>query len=220
MRSYRPVSTPATDDEVYERAGFGHPIVRGIRPALVVVDFSRGFTEAQFPTGADMTAEVTRTATVAAGFRAAGRPIFFTVIAYQSHLRDAGAWLTKFPGAGGLLEGSAAVALDPRLDVDASDVVITKKGPSAFFGTNLSALLSAEGVDTVVVCGATTSGCVRASVVDSVQYGFQTMVIGDCVADRAVGPHESNLFDMAAKYADVIDHEEALAYLRALTPPT
>lgn len=205
-----------TDDEIYDRAGFGHPIVRGSRPALVVVDFSRGFTEPEFPTGADMTLEVERTALLAAKFREMGRPVFLTVIAYQAHLRDSGAWLSKFPGARGLVEGTPAVALDPRLGVSPSDVVITKKGPSAFFGTNLAALLAAETTDTVVVCGATTSGCVRASVVDSVQYGFQTLVVGDCVADRAAGPHEANLFDMAAKYADVVDHREALAYLRGL----
>jgi maleamate amidohydrolase len=109
--------------------------------------------------------------------------------------------------------GTPAVDLDPRLGIEPSDVVVTKKGPSAFFGTNLAALLAAEAVDTVVVCGATTSGCVRASVVDSVQFGFQTLVVGDCVGDRAEGPHNANLFDMAAKYADVVEQAEALAYV-------
>lgn len=207
------VSGPTTEAEIYERAGFGHPVARGDRPGLVVVDFSRGFTDAAFPTGSDLTGEVERTAVLARAFREGGHPVFLTVIAYQPHMRDAGAWLNKFPGARGLVMGSPAVELDPRLGVEAEDVVVTKKGPSAFFGTNLAALLAAEAVDTVVVCGATTSGCVRASVVDSVQYGFQTLVVGDCVGDRAEAPHRANLFDMAAKYADVIEQAEALAYV-------
>jgi len=208
--------TDTSTDAIYSRAGFGHPIRRGVRPALLVVDFSRGFTEPEFPTGADMTVQVTGTASLARAFRDRGLPVFLTVIAYQPNLRDAGAWLDKFPGARGLVEGTPAVALDPRLDVEPSDVVVTKKGPSAFFGTNLAALLAAEMTDTVVVCGATTSGCVRASVVDSVQYGFQTMVVADCVGDRAQGPHDANLFDMAAKYADVVALPEAMAYLAGL----
>ncbi|MGE3813539.1 MAG: isochorismatase family protein [Candidatus Nanopelagicales bacterium] len=202
--------------DIYARAGFGHPVTRGRRPALLVVDFSRGFTDPDFPTGADLTGEVRRTATLVERFRARGLPVVFTVIAYQAHMRDAGAWLEKFPGARGLVEGSPAVELDPRLGAADEDVVITKKGPSAFFGTSLAALLAAEHVDTVVVCGATTSGCVRASVVDSVQSGFRTLVVEDCVGDRAAGPHEANLFDMSAKYADLISQQEAIAYVSGL----
>lgn len=205
-----------TDDGVYERAGFGHPIVRGTRPALIVVDFSRGFTEPEFPTGADLTAQVTATARLIEAMRAKGRPVFFTVITFQANLRDAGAWLTKFPGARTLIEGTPAGDLDPRLPVAEEDTVIVKKGASAFFGTSLAAMLAAERVDTAIVCGATTSGCVRASVVDSMQYGFQTMVVRDCVGDRAQGPHEANLFDMQAKYADVVDLDEALDYVSGL----
>ncbi len=209
--------TPSQD--VYERAGFGHSIERGTRPALVVVDFTRGFTDPAFPTGADLTAEVGRTAQLAEATRAKQRPVLFTLISFHPSLRDAGAWPTKFPGATALVEGTPAVELDPRLQVAAEDVVVVKKGASAFFGTNLAAILAAHEVDTVIVCGATTSGCVRASVVDSMQYGFQTLVVRDCVGDRAAGPHEANLFDMQAKYADVIGSEEALEYLAGLPDP-
>lgn len=203
-------------DEIYERAGFGHSIVRGTRPALVVVDFSRGFTEPEFPTGADLTAEVEGTARLVEAVRGIGRPVVFTVIQYQANLKDAGAWPAKFPGAATLIEGTPGVDLDPRLGVAEEDTVIVKKGASAFFGTNLAAILTAQAVDTVIVCGATTSGCVRASVVDSVQSGFQTLVVRDCVGDRAQGPHEANLFDMNAKYADVISLEETLEYVASL----
>jgi nicotinamidase-related amidase len=205
-----------TTTEIYDRAGFGHPIRRGKRPGLVVVDLSRGFTDPSFPTGADLTSQVTGTAQLIDAMHARSLPVLFTVIAFQENLRDAGAWLTKFPGARGLVEGTPASELDPRLPVAPEDTVLVKKAPSAFFGTSLAAMLTAEAVDTVIVCGATTSGCVRASVVDSVQHGFQTLVVRDCVGDRAEGPHEANLFDMQAKYADVIDLDEALGYLAGL----
>ena len=201
-------------ERVYERAGFGAEVHRGIRPALVVVDFSRGFTEARFATGTDLTAEVEGTARLVAIAHEQRVPVLFTVIAYAPHLRDGGAWLEKAPGLGVLQLGSELAELDPRLGAGPDDPVIVKKGASAFFGTPLAAQLAALGTDTVVVCGATTSGCVRASVVDSVQSGFRTLVVRECVGDRAPGPHEANLFDMQAKYADVIGIDDALGYLR------
>jgi nicotinamidase-related amidase len=114
-----------------------------------------------------------------------------------------------------LRAGSELVDLDPRLPRQANDAVVVKKGPSAFFGTDVGASLAARGVDTVIVCGATTSGCVRASVVDAVQYGFTVLVPRACVGDRAAGPHEANLFDIDSKYGDVIDLDDALAYVAA-----
>ena len=205
--------------DVYDRAGFGARVRRGLHPALVVVDLSRGFTDPAFPTGADMTDAVEAAGRLADAVRGAGRAVIWTVITFQPHLRDAGAWATKWPGCAELIEGTAAVELDPRLPVADDDTVIVKKGASAFFGTNLATVLAAEGADTAIVCGATTSGCVRATVVDSIQSGFQTLVVRDAVADRAQGPHEANLFDMDAKYADVIDLDDALSYIAGLPAP-
>jgi nicotinamidase-related amidase len=142
--------------------------------------------------------------------------VIFTTIAYEPHLRDGGAWLEKAPGLAVLQIGSELVDIDPRLPVGPADPVVVKKGASAFFGTNLTGILAAQRVDTVIICGATTSGCVRASAVDSVQSGYPTLVVRDCVGDRAQGPHDANLFDIQAKYADVIGLEEALGYLAAL----
>lgn len=201
-------------ERVYERAGFGASVRRGARPAVVVVDFSRGFTEPEFPTGADLSAEVEATADLIRAARDRDLPVLFTVIAYEPHLRDGGAWLEKAPGLGVLQIGSELVELDPRLPVGPQDPVIVKKGASAFFGTNVAAQLAALNVDTVVLCGATTSGCIRASAVDSVQCGFPTLVVRQCVGDRAAGPHEANLFDIQAKYADVIELDDALGYVR------
>lgn len=199
--------------QTYARAGIGHPIRRGTRPAVLVVDFSAGFTHPEYPPGAELSSEVTATRRVLEAARAQGLPVFFTTIAFEPSLRDAGVWLQKFPGLASLVIGSAQVQIDDRLGRSADEPVIVKKGASAFFGTNLAALLAAARVDTLIVCGATTSGCVRASVVDAVQYGFPTLVPAECVGDRARGPHDANLFDIDSKYADVVTVDDVLGYL-------
>ncbi len=202
----------------YRRAGFGASVRRGSRPALVVVDLTRGFTEAGFPSGADLTEVVAATGKLIAAARPAGVPVVFTAIAYTpaEAAGDAVTWLQKAQGMRSLVEGSEEVALDPRLPRTPQDHLIVKKGASAFFGTSLSALLTGLGCDTVVVCGATTSGCVRATAVDAVQSGFSVLVPRECVGDRAPGPHEANLFDIQAKYGDVIDLKDAVGYLDGL----
>jgi maleamate amidohydrolase len=203
-------------DAVYERAGFGAAVRRGERPAIVVVDLTNGFTDPSEPTGADLSAVVAATGELVEAGRAAGVPVVFTTIAYTAAEADGDAvtWLTKAPGMRALREGTAAVAIDDRLPVEPGDHLITKKGASAFFGTGLAALLAGLRVDTVLVCGATTSGCVRASVVDAVQSGFSVLVPRQCVGDRAQAPHEANLFDIQAKYGDVIELADALDYVR------
>ena len=141
--------------------------------------------------------------------------MIYTVISYTPAEADgdAIAWLRKAPGMRALREGSAEVALDPRLDRRPGDHLIVKKGASAFHGTGLAALLAGLHVDTAVVCGATTSGCVRATAVDAVTGGFDTLVVADACGDRATGPHDAALFDLQAKYADVVDLDDALGYL-------
>jgi len=204
-------------DAVYARAGFGAPVRRGERPAIVVVDLTHGFTDPAASTGADLSDVVAATAELIEAGRPAGVPVVFTTIAYTPAEADGDAvtWLTKAPGMRALREGSRAVAVDDRLPVDPRDHLITKKGASAFFGTTLAALLAGLRVDTVLVCGATTSGCVRATAVDAVQSGFSVLVPRECVGDRAQGPHEANLFDIQAKYGDVIDVTEAVSYVKA-----
>ncbi|MGY1823326.1 isochorismatase family protein [Geodermatophilus sp. SYSU D00079] len=205
-------------DRTYQQAGFGAPVRRGRRPAIVVVDLSRGFTEPEFPAGADLTDVVTATGRLIEAGRSAGAPVVFTTIAYTPAEADGSAvtWLQKATGMRTLREGSPAVAIDPRLPVRPEDVLVVKKGASAFFGTTLAATLTGLGCDTVLVCGATTSGCVRATAVDAVQSGFPVLVPRDCVGDRAAGPHEASLFDIQAKYGDVVDLDDALGYLATL----
>ncbi|MGI5472418.1 isochorismatase family protein [Streptomyces sp. CA-132043] len=207
-----------TTDRAYERAGFGAPVRRGGRPALVVVDLTRGFTEDAFPSGADLTDVVGATGQLIEAARPAGVPVVFTAIAYTpaEAAGDSVTWLQKAQGMRTLRAGSEAVAVDPRLPRRPEDHLIVKKGASAFFGTSLAATLTALGCDTVVLCGATTSGCVRATAVDAVQSGFPVLVPRECVGDRAPGPHEANLFDIQAKYGDVIGLADALAHLDRL----
>ncbi|MEB3370932.1 isochorismatase family protein [Saccharopolyspora mangrovi] len=210
----------AETDATYDRAGFGATVPRGSRPALIVVDLTRGFTEPGFPSGTDLTAEVTATAELVRTARWNGIPVIYTAISYTPSEADgdAIAWLRKAPGMRSLREGSAAVSLDPRLERLDNDHLVLKKGASAFHGTGLPALLSALGTDTAVVCGATTSGCVRATTVDAVQCGFNTLVVRQACGDRAGGPHEAALFDLHAKYADVVDLPDALDYLKQKGP--
>lgn len=197
----------------YEHAGFGQTVQRGSRPAVVVVDFSNGFTDPAQPTGAEMTEAVTATSGLLARARAAALPVVFTTIAYDSAQARSLPWLRKAPGLAALTSGSTLVELDARLEAGPDEPVLTKTGASAFFGTNLAAYLTSVRADTLVVAGATTSGCVRATVVDAVQYGYPVLVPRDCVADRAGEPHEANLFDIHQKYGDVIGLDDALAYL-------
>ena len=201
---------------VYQDAGFTGAFALGERPGIVVVDFSRGFTDPECPLGFDATAEVTRTREVLDAARRRGVFVAFSTIAYDEGARHASAWLRKVPSLGALVPGSPWVEIDPRLGRLDGEPLISKGGASAFFGTPLHALLVGERVDTVFVLGATTSGCVRASAVDSVQHGFPTFVVRDCCADRSAGPHEANLFDLTAKYADGCTAEEVVRYLDGL----
>jgi len=202
-------------DDIYDRAGFGGTIRRGERPAIVVVDLTNGFTDPAYPSGADLSDVVASTAELIEHAHPLDVPVIFTTIAYTPAELTTVTWLDKATGMRVMREGTPAVEIDPRLPRRSEDVLITKKGASAFFGTTLAATLSALRRDMVIICGATTSGCVRATAVDAVQSGFPVLVPRQCVGDRAAGPHEANLFDIQAKYGDVIDLKEAIQCLTA-----
>jgi maleamate amidohydrolase len=212
-----PAERGATTAEVYDRAGFGRRVERGSRPAVVVVDFTYGFTDPQYPTGADMSDAVRATARLLDAARAGGHPVVFTTIAYDPAQIAGLAWLKKATGMAALEAGSRLVEVDGRLAMRPGEHLVIKTGASAFFGTALASYLASVGADTVVVTGATTSGCVRATVVDAVQHGYPTLVPRDCVADRAQGPHDASLFDINEKYGDVVDSDDVLAYLSTLS---
>lgn len=202
--------------EVYERARLGQSVTLGTRPAVLVVDFSRGFTDPECAMGSDLTKEVEATKRLLDVAREAEVPIIFTTIGFEENLKDGSLWLQKAPALGELQIGGKWVEIDPRLERRANETVVLKKGASAFFGTNLPSILVSQNVDTVIMCGATTSGCIRASAIDLLQHGYPTLVPRECVGDRAREPHEANLFDIQAKYADVVSVEEALSYLETV----
>jgi nicotinamidase-related amidase len=209
-----------TDDrtvrDIYDTAGFGGALGFGRRPALVVVDLTRGFTESAFRTGADLSDVVAQTAELVAIAHRHAVPVVYTVLEFTDAEIRSLAWLRKAPGLAILRHGSDAVTLDPRLPRASDDLVIRKVGASAFSGTHLASLLAARGVDTVVACGATTSGCLRATVVDAIQAGFAPVVPRQCVGDRAEPPHEAALFDLQEKYADVVDAAVVRDYLTSV----
>jgi maleamate amidohydrolase len=203
--------------EIYERARLGQSVPLGARPAILVVDFSRGFTDPESTMGSELTREVEATNRLLAAAREREIPVIFTTIGFEPNMKDGSLWLEKAPGLGELIIGSKWVEIDPRLERRDEETVILKKGASAFFGTNLPSILVSQGVDTIIMCGATTSGCVRATAVDLLQYGYPTLVPRECVGDRAQAPHEANLVDIQAKYADVVSIEDALAYIESVS---
>ena len=219
----RGATTPATAGDwqsatgaEYERKGFSARSGYGARPALLIVDFIRGFTDPGTGLGGDYGAELAVTAKLLAEFRSRALPVFFTTVAYEPHLRDAGLFVRKVPALEILVKGKEWVEVDDRIRPRPSEPVVSKKYASAFFDTRLDMELRGLGVDTVVMAGCTTSGCIRASAVDAMQYGFHTVVVRDAVGDRAQTPHEVNLFDIDAKYGDVVSFGEILGYLRGL----
>lgn len=202
--------------QVYERAGFGKRTQWGKRPALLIVDFCYGMTDPASPLGSDMGAAIWATGQVLKVMRQKHLPVAFTTVRYTKGAQDGGAFVRKIQALRVFeegVEGGRWSEIDARLEPLPTESIIIKKFASAFFGTNLASLFTSERVDSVIVTGSTTSGCVRASALDALQNGFSVIVPRDCVADRAQGPHESNLFDLNAKYADVVSLEETLAYL-------
>src|SRR5918992_4049315 len=202
--------------EIYERARLGQSVRLGRRPAVLVVDFSCGFTDPGCPLGSDLSDQVEATKRLLDAARGKGLPVLFTTIGFDASGKDGALWLQKVPTLAELQVGGHWVEIDPRLERREDETIIVKKGASAFFGTNLPAILVSQGVDSAVLCGATTSGCIRATAIDLLQYGFPTLVPRECVGDRAQAPHEANLFDIQAKYADVVSVEEALAYIESV----
>ena len=202
--------------QIYAKARLGESVTMGSRPAVLVVDFSCGFTDPACTLGSDLTPQVEATSRLLDAAREKGLPVIFTTIGFEPSLKDGGLWLQKVPSLGDLQLGGRWVEIDPRLAPRTDETVIVKKGASAFFGTNLAAILISQGIDSVVLCGATTSGCVRATAIDLLQYGFPTLVPRECVGDRAQAPHDANMFDIQAKYADVVSLAEALAYVASV----
>lgn len=191
----------------------------GSRPALLIVDVVMAYLTQGSPLFMDTAAAARDSnARLAAAARAAGVPVVFTGVTYKPDGSDGGVFYRKVPVLKAFVEGSPLGAFPPELTPLPGDRVFTKQYPSAFFGTGLAEALHADGIDTVLITGYSTSGCVRASALDAMQHGFVPLVVREACADRHPGPHEANLFDLQAKYAEVISEAEALAVIGAPTP--
>lgn len=201
--------------DVYRQQGFGASLEPTPPYALVVVDFVNGFADPGQFGGGNIGPAIHATCAVLAHARQHGWPVAFSRIVYADDDSDGNFFTMKVPSLLGLKEDSHASQVVPELAPRPQELVVRKTVPSAFFGTALAAWLTQRGVRTVLIAGSTTSGCVRASVVDAMSLGFRPIVLSDCVGDRALGPHEANLFDMQQKYAWVAPWSEALSRIQA-----
>jgi maleamate amidohydrolase len=201
--------------DIYRQQNFGNRIGFGRRSALLIVDFTVGFNDPRLFGGGNIDAAIKRTVGLLQFFRERLLPVAFTRVVYADDGSDAGIFTLKAPSLRLLTEQHPAGQIVPELAPLKNELMVRKTQASAFFGTGFAPWLVQQGCDTVVVAGCTTSGCVRASVVDALSYNFRPIVARDCVGDRALGPHEANLFDMAQKYADVLERDEIVAALSA-----
>jgi maleamate amidohydrolase len=199
--------------DFYVSKGFAARVGFGRSPALLVIDIIRAFTDLTSPLASNLDSQVEAIGRILASARERELPIIFSTVEYDSDLREAGVWIRKIPSNSWLVEGSEWVELDPRLGRLPSEMLLVKKYASCFFGTDLVSRLTSHGVDTLLIAGCTTSGCVRATAVDSCSYGLRTIVVEEAVGDRAELPHFANLFDIDAKYGDVVSLSDALEYL-------
>ena len=200
--------------EVYGDRGFGGRQGAGNRPALVVVDLNYAFTDPESPLHCDTEEAVAATARLLEAARQGGAPVAFTTLEFdEAGKRVAAAFIAKAPALTMLTPGSRWAKIDERLARREDEPVLLKLFASAFFGTALQPMLAAAGCDTLVVTGASTSGCVRATVVDGIQHGLRVLVPREAVADRAQSAHEASLTDIDAKYGDVVSTDDAVAVL-------
>ncbi len=216
MSTPRPDDAPRPGDALaanYARGGFGQSLAWGSRPALVMVDLIRAYFEpgAEFYMGSD--ACLGAAARVLAAARAAAIPVLYTRVEYDKDGVNGGLFVRKIPALRQLVPGGPLGQIMAQVAPGEHEIVIVKQYASAFFGTTLATTLNALGVDTVIIAGVSTSGCVRATAVDALQYGFVPLVVSQAVGDRDPGPHESALFDLQAKYAEVVDEDSVVSWL-------
>jgi nicotinamidase-related amidase len=204
------------EEKFFAERGFGMKMGFGKKPALLVIDLIKAFTDQSTMLGSNLDPQVEQAnRLIDASHRRSVRVLFSTVIYEQSDLGDSGIWAMKHKGTRLLRAGTEMVKLDPRLHFADRDALIVKKYASCFFGTDLVPRLMSHDVDTLVIAGCSTSGCVRATAIDACQYGFRPIVVRQAVGDRSHAAHEQSLFDLHSRYADVCDMDEVLTYLNA-----
>ena len=190
-----------------ERLGFGK------NPAIILVDFVAAYFDENSPLYADVEKALLSAIRIRNKGREKNIPIIYTNVSYQKDGKNGGVFFEKLPVLSCFIEGAKTAGWPSKLDIDPNEIVITKQYPSAFFETCLSKKLNNLEIDTLIITGLTTSGCIRATCVDAISYGFRPIVVKDACGDRHEKPHIANLFDMNAKYADVVSENEVFNFL-------
>lgn len=210
-----------SEDDLLEnyRRAYDNKVGFGQRPALILIDFCQGYFDPACDLYADVDDALASALRLRDAAHAAKIPVILTNVSYHPSAIDGGRFFEKAAPLRYFVEGNPMAAFAGGLKPRPEELVITKQYPSAFFGTSLASTLTALGTDSVLLTGLTTSGCVRASCVDAMSHGFRTAVVADACGDRHQAPHEANLFDMNAKYADVVSEEEAIRFLKQLNHP-
>jgi nicotinamidase-related amidase len=210
---------PKELEEIYDEHEFGQEVGWGDSPAILAVDLEKGFTDPDVSSltevdASEVIGNISRIVDVAHELNV---PVFFIKVVYrQPNAADAGIYLQRHPSLEVLTPDSEATEIDDRLDVQDTDFVVEKRAPSAFHDTGLNSMLHDMGIDTVIVTGISTSGCIRASVIDACQHNYKTIVPKEAVGDRHSIPHQANLFDMDMKYADVKSIEDVIKDLNSV----
>lgn len=208
--------TPDSLHTNYAAAGFGRTLTPGVRPALLLVDFAQAYFDRSSPLYASVESARGVAGQLASAAYLGARPVVFTRVEYDPSdpKRDGGHFYRKIAALTVFDRGNPLGDFTPELRPAKGDIVVTKQYPSAFFGTDLAAQLKALDVDTLVIGGLTTSGCVRASALDALCHGFVPLIVEQACGDRDPRVQAANLFDLSAKYADIVNEQWALGYLR------
>lgn len=204
----------SNESDVYAKQGFGADLAPKAPYGLVIIDLVNGFADPNVFGGGNIPEAINNTQELLALAREKNWPIAHTRIVFADDGSDNNIFSIKVPSMLKMLEDAEISQIVPELTPETGELVVRKTVPSAFYGTSLAAWLTQRGVQTLVVAGAVTSGCIRSSVVDAMQLGFRPLVVSDCVGDRAIGPHEANLFDMEQKYALVATLEETKSLIK------
>jgi len=197
--------------DVYDnKIGFGK------NPAMLLIDFVQAYFDTSCPLYAGVEDNLASALRIREEARCAEIPIIYTNVVYHENMVDAGVFHKKVKVLENFRRGSPMGAWPNGLEIAQGETVISKQYPSAFFGTSLSSTLTSMQIDSIIITGLTTSGCVRASCVDAVSHGFIPIVVAEACGDRDEAPHQANLFDMNAKYADVVSETEIIDYIKTL----
>ena len=201
----------------YAAAQFGGALRPGQRPALILVDFVMAYLDPKSPLYAGVESAFESAGRILSTARKAEIPVIFTNVVYTEGGKDGGVFFRKIGALQAFVKGNPMGDFSPSLEPEGGELVISKHYASAFFGTSLASTLTAMTVDTLIITGLSTSGCVRATAVDACQHGFIPLVVREAVGDRDPRPHGANLFDLQAKYAEVVSESRILAYLENIS---